>query len=99
MSAPTRSLAPRRLATLAAWSALAGFALLLALHLRAILADSPMEMRDGAALVTAVALLDGRNPYALPGLGTAAIAAPARRRPHALKSVALRTKPVIVAPP
>lgn len=55
---------------MAAGLALAGFALLLAWHLRAILADAPMEMRDGAALVTTLALLEGRNPYALPGLAT-----------------------------
>jgi hypothetical protein len=60
----------RKLAVPAAWAALAGFALLLALHLQAILADAPMEMRDGAAVATTVALLEGRNPYALPGIAT-----------------------------
>src|SRR4051812_11202434 len=44
------------------------FAGLAALHLLMIATDAPMEMRDGAMLATTLALLDGRNPYAIPGL-------------------------------
>lgn len=58
----------RALAALAVVQALAGFGVLLLWHLWTILADAPMEMRDGAVLATTIALLDGRNPYALPGL-------------------------------
>lgn len=68
---PRLSPALRAAAAAAAWLSLAAFLALFARHLGAILADAPMEMRDGAALVTTVALLEGRNPYALPGLATA----------------------------
>jgi len=47
--------------------ALAAFAWLLVLHGAMVTTEAPMEMRDGAMLATTAALLQGRNPYAIPG--------------------------------
>jgi hypothetical protein len=49
-------------------ASLLGFAWLLILHLTMAATDAPMEMRDGATMATTIALLDGRNPYAIDGL-------------------------------
>jgi hypothetical protein len=49
-------------------ASLLAFAWLLILHLTMVATDAPMETRDGAMIATTVALLDGRNPYAIDGL-------------------------------
>ena len=66
MSSAARLLAP--LARAAQVASLLAFAWLVLLHMAMVAAEAPMEMRDGAAIATTVALLDGRNPYALEGL-------------------------------
>jgi len=48
----------------------AAFAYLAWLHLLMVATDVPMEMRDGGTLATTIALVDGRNPYALPSAVT-----------------------------
>ncbi len=44
--------------------ALAGFAWLGLVYLRMLVSPAPQEMREGALIVTTLALLDWRNPYA-----------------------------------
>ena len=51
--------------------AVAGFAWLGMVYLRMLVSPAPQEMREGALVVTTLALLDGRNPYA-PGMLAAA---------------------------
>lgn len=43
--------------------AVAGFAWLALIYLRMLASPAPQEMREGALVVTTLALLDGRNPY------------------------------------
>lgn len=64
---PARSRAPPALIALegaAVAFAIAGFAWLGVLYLRMLVSPAPQEMREGALVVTTLALLDGRNPYA-----------------------------------
>jgi hypothetical protein len=51
--------------------AVAGFAWLAAIYLRMLVSPAPQEMREGALVVTTLALLDLRNPYAVDGLAQA----------------------------
>lgn len=51
--------------------ALAGFAWLVLIYLRMLVSPAPQEMREGALVVTTLALLDGRNPYGLDALAEA----------------------------
>lgn len=51
--------------------ALAGFAWLALIYLRMLVSPAPQEMREGALVVTTLALLDGRNPYGLEALAAA----------------------------
>jgi hypothetical protein len=44
--------------------AIAGFAWLAAIYLRMMVSPAPQEMREGAPIVTTLALLELRNPYA-----------------------------------
>ncbi|WP_439578653.1 hypothetical protein [Elioraea sp.] len=52
--------------------ALAGFAWLGVVYLRMLVSPAPQEMREGALIVTTLALLEFRNPYALGALAEAA---------------------------
>jgi len=61
--------APAARALLAAAAGLS-FAWLAWLHLLMVVTDEPMEMRDGGTLASTLALIDGHNPYALPGAVT-----------------------------
>jgi hypothetical protein len=51
--------------------AVAGFAWLGLIYLRMLVSPAPQEMREGALIVTTLALLDGRNPYAPDALAEA----------------------------
>lgn len=51
--------------------ALAGFAWLALIYLRMLVSPAPQEMREGALVVTTLALLDFRNPYGVDALAEA----------------------------
>lgn len=51
--------------------AVAAFAWLGLIYLRMLVSPAPQEMREGALIVTTLALLDGRNPYAPEALAEA----------------------------